>query len=80
MPGGVERGEEESREGADLVELEVGVQRDVLVQRTLLHLRDQVAAPSGVLSKSSIVTSAALIHNLQDQHCSSRDQSTIFSS
>ena len=53
MPGGVQRGEEESREGADLVELEVGVQRDVLVQRTLLHLRDQVAAPSGALSKSS---------------------------
>ena len=39
---GVEDGEEERGAGADLVELDVRVERDVLVQRVLLHLRDQV--------------------------------------
>ena len=39
---GVEDGEEEGGAGADLVELDVRVERDVLVQRVLLHLRDQV--------------------------------------
>ena len=41
---GVEDGEEEGGAGADLVELDVGVQRDVLVQRHLLHLGYQVPA------------------------------------
>ena len=39
---GVDQGEEEGRAGADLVELEAGVQGDVLVQGQLLHLGDQV--------------------------------------
>ena len=39
---GVQDGEEERGAGADLVELDVRVERDVLVQRVLLHLRDQV--------------------------------------
>ena len=56
MTGGVQDREEKCRESADLVELEVGVQRDVLVQRALLHLRDQVATPSGGKSKFGIVT------------------------
>ena len=38
-------GEEERRARADLVELEVRVERDVLVQGVLLHLRDQVPKP-----------------------------------
>ena len=38
----MEDGEEERGAGADLVELDVRVERDVLVQRVLLHLRDQV--------------------------------------
>jgi hypothetical protein len=44
---GVQRREEQGRQGADFVKLQVRVQRDVLVQRALLHLRDQVAAPGG---------------------------------
>ena len=39
---GVQDGEEERRARADLVELDVRVKWDVLVQRVLLHLRDQV--------------------------------------
>ena len=39
---GVEDGEEEGGAGADLVELEAGVEGDVLVQGQLLHLGDQV--------------------------------------
>ena len=41
---GVDQREEQRRPGADLVELEAGVQRDVLVQRHLLHPRHQVLA------------------------------------
>ena len=40
----VQNGEKEGGAGADLVELNVGVQGDVLVQRHLLHLGDQVPA------------------------------------
>ena len=39
---GVHQREEERGEGADLVELEVGVEGDVLVQGHRLQLRDQV--------------------------------------
>jgi hypothetical protein len=42
---GVQRGEEQGRQCADFVKLQVRVQRDVLVQRALLHLRDQIPAP-----------------------------------
>ena len=39
---GVEDGEEEGGHGADLVEHDVRVQRDVLVEPSLLQLGDQV--------------------------------------
>ena len=42
----VQDGEKEGGAGANLVELNVGVQGDVLVQRHLLHPRHQVLADS----------------------------------
>jgi len=39
---GVADGEEERRQGANLVELQVRVQGDVLVQRVLLHFGDEI--------------------------------------
>ena len=45
----VNHGEEEGGEGADLVELDGGVERGVLVERDLLQLGDQVPAQQGAL-------------------------------
>ena len=43
---GVNQREEQGSPGTDLVELQAGVQRDVLVHRHLLHPRHQVLADS----------------------------------
>jgi hypothetical protein len=42
----VQNAEEQRCAGADLVKLEMRVERDVLMQRVLLHLGDEVAGHS----------------------------------
>lgn len=43
VANGVQQREEQRRAGSDLVELDVGVQRDVLLDRELFQLGDKVA-------------------------------------